>query len=129
MRANVMGRPSIVTEADAPMSWSCRGKSDAGPAPRRTFTVGTSWRILLHAQRSSGNWRNEPFAKVMVLSGGGGKPCIQPSVCGSVSADVAGCWLAAVAAGEAGIRAHSKEAIPLSYHAVTHRAPRVCAGV
>src|SRR2546429_9775872 len=45
MRANVMGCPSMVTEADAPMSWSSRGNTDAGPAPRQTFTVGTSWRI------------------------------------------------------------------------------------
>src|SRR6186713_2347462 len=94
MRSNVIGRPSMVTEADAPISCSSRGSTDAGPAPRHTFTVGTSWRILLQAQRSSGKLRNEPFWKVMVLSGGGGKPCIQPSVSGSVSAAVG---LAAVA--------------------------------
>src|SRR5690349_24603575 len=93
-----MGRPSIVTELEAPMSWSSRGSTDAGPAPRQTFTVGTSWRILLHAQRSSGKLRNEPSWKVMVLSGVGGKPCIQPSVCGSVSVAVGGAvWLGAVA--------------------------------
>src|SRR3954463_12791563 len=87
-----MGRPSIVVEAEAPMSWSWRGNTDAGPAPRQTFTVGTSWRMLLQAQRNSGNWRNEPFWKMMVLSGGGGKPCIQPSVCGSVSVAVGIGW-------------------------------------
>ena len=32
----------IVTEADAPISCSARGNTDAGPAPRQTFTVGTS---------------------------------------------------------------------------------------
>src|SRR6185295_11022950 len=88
MRANVMGRPSMVTEADAPMSCSSRGNTDAGPAPRQTFTVGTSWRILLQAQRSSGKLRNEPLWKVMSLSGGVGKPCIQLRVWGSVSAAV-----------------------------------------
>src|SRR3954462_12452763 len=88
-----MGRPSIVVEDDAPMSWSCRGSTDAGPAPRQTFTVGTSWRMLLHAQRSSGKLRNEPFWKVMVRSGAGGKPFIQPRVSGSVSVAGAGCWL------------------------------------
>src|SRR6185312_7877153 len=88
MRANVIGRPSMVTEADAPISCSARGSADAGPAPRQTFTVGTSWRISLQAQRSSGKLRNEPSWKVMVLSGGGGKPCIQPRVSGSVSAAV-----------------------------------------
>src|SRR5215510_13465786 len=98
MRSKVMGRPSIVTDADAPMSCSSRGNTDAGPAPRQTFTVGTSWRILLHAQRNSGKLRNEPLWKVMVLSGGGGKPCIQPSVSGSVSAALGGeVWLGAVA--------------------------------
>ncbi len=55
----------MVTEADAPISCSARGSTDAGPAPRQTFTVGTSWRILLQAQRSSGKLRNEPFWKVM----------------------------------------------------------------
>src|SRR5437868_13810270 len=104
MRANVIGRPSIVTEAEPPISRSSRGNVDAGPAPRQTFTVGTSWRILLQAQRNSGKLRKEPLWKVMVLSGGGGKPCIQPSVCGSVSVAVAGCWLAAVAAGLSGLR-------------------------
>src|SRR6186713_1146971 len=88
MRSNVIGRPSMVTEADAPISCSSRGSMEAGPAPRHTFTVGTSWRILLQAQRSSGKLRNEPFWKVMVLSGGGGKPCIQRSVSGSGSAAV-----------------------------------------
>src|SRR6185295_4421487 len=88
MRANVIGRPSIVTDADAPMSCSSRGNAEAGPAPRHTFTVGTSWRILLQAQRSSGKLRKEPLWKVMSLSGGGGKPCIQPRVSGSVSAAV-----------------------------------------
>src|ERR1700752_1170829 len=98
MRANVIDRPSIVTDLDAPISCSCRGNTDAGPAPRQTFTVGTSWRILLQAQRSSGKLRNEPSWKVMVLSGGGGKPCIQPRVCGSVSAAVGGAvWPGAVA--------------------------------
>src|SRR6478735_540922 len=95
----VMGRPSIVVEATAPMSCSARGSGDAGPAPRQTFTVGTSWRTLLQAQRSSGKLRNEPFWKVMVRSGDGGKPFIQPSASGSVSVAVAGCWLGAVAAG------------------------------
>ncbi|MGY4594921.1 hypothetical protein ACVWXL_002667 [Bradyrhizobium sp. GM22.5] len=85
-----MGRLSMVVEADAPMSWSSRGNTDAGPAPRQTFTVGTSWRMLLHAQRSSGKLRNEPSWKLMVRSGDGGKPFIQPSVSGSVSAEVAG---------------------------------------
>ncbi|MBB4421735.1 hypothetical protein GGD66_000261 [Bradyrhizobium sp. CIR48] len=47
MFAKVMGRPSIVVEATAPMSWSARGRGDTGPAPRQTFTVGTSWRMLL----------------------------------------------------------------------------------
>src|SRR5215213_555771 len=98
MRANVIGRPSIVTETDAPISCSSRGNTDAGPAPRQTFTVGTSWRILLQAQRNSGKLRNEPLWKVMVLSGGGGKPCIQPSACGSVSAAVGvAVWLDTVA--------------------------------
>src|SRR5262245_31533296 len=98
MRAKVMGRPSIVTEADAPMSCSARGNTDAGPSPRQTFTVGTSWRMLLQAQRNSGKLRNEPFWKVMSLSGGGGKPCIQPRVSGSVSAAVGvAVWLGAVA--------------------------------
>jgi hypothetical protein len=78
----------MVTEADVPMSCSSRANTDAGRAPRQTFTVGTSWRILLHAQRISGKLRNEPLWKVMVLSGGGGKPCIQPSACGSDSAAV-----------------------------------------
>ncbi|MHC2676232.1 hypothetical protein ACVI1J_008395 [Bradyrhizobium diazoefficiens] len=72
------------------MSWSSRGSGDAGPAPRQTFTVGTNWRILLQAQRSSGKLRNEPSWKVIVRSGAGGKPFIQPSVSGSVSAAVAG---------------------------------------
>jgi hypothetical protein len=85
-----MGRPSIVVEAEAPMSWSWRGSTDAGPAPRQTFTVGTSWRILLHAQRSSGKLRKERSWKEMVRSGDGGKPFIQPSVSGSVSVAVAG---------------------------------------
>src|ERR1043165_6205731 len=88
MRSKVIGRPSMVTDADAPISCSSRGNTDAGPAPRQTFTVGTSWRILLQAQRSSGKLRNEPLWKVMSLSGDGGKPCIQPSVSGSVSAAV-----------------------------------------
>src|SRR6187401_501895 len=96
MRSNVIGRPSIVTEADAPISCSSRGNTDAGPAPRQTFTVGTSWRMLLQAQRSSGKLRKEPLWKVMVLSEGGGKPCIQPSVFGSVSAAVGVGWVAAV---------------------------------
>src|SRR5712664_2808196 len=78
----------MVTDADAPISCPSRGNTDAGPAPRQTFMVGTSWRILLQAQRCSGKLRNEPFWKVMVLSVGGGKPCIQPSACGSVSAAV-----------------------------------------
>src|SRR3954465_7747337 len=103
-----MGRPSIVVDAEAPMSWSWRGNTDAGPAPRQTFTVGTSWRILLHAQPSSGKLRHEPFANVIVFSGGGGKASIQASVCGSVSAAVAGAvWLDAVATD----MAPSKEAI------------------
>ncbi len=80
------------------MSWSSRASTDAGPAPRQTFTVGTSWRMLLQAQRNSGKLRNEPFVNVIVRSGAGGKPFIQPSVSGSVSAAVAGVWLAAVAA-------------------------------
>src|SRR5690242_21948130 len=88
MRSNVIGRPSMATDADAPVSCSARGSADAGPAPRQTFTVGTSWRMLLQAQRSSGKLRNEPLWKVMSLSGGGGKPCIQPRVSGSVSAAV-----------------------------------------
>src|SRR4051794_18228137 len=93
-----MGRPSIVVEAEAPISWSSRGNTDAGPAPRQTFTVGTSWRMLLQAQRNSGKLRNEPSWKVMVLSGCGGKPCIHPRVSGSVSAAVRGVvWLGAVA--------------------------------
>src|SRR3954466_8374934 len=105
MRSNVIGRPSMVTEADAPISCSSRGSTDAGPAPRQTFTVGTSWRILPQAQRSSGKLRNEPFWKVMVLSGGGGKPCIQPSVCGSVSAAVGvAVGLEAVATDMSGLR-------------------------
>src|SRR4030095_5923476 len=112
MRANVIGRPSMVTDADAPISCSSRGRTDAGPAPRQTFTVGTSWRILLHAQRSSGKLRNEPSWNVMVLSGGGGKPCIQPSVCGSVSAAEGVGWLTAAATD---IKAHSREAIRMSY--------------
>src|SRR5688572_32785590 len=95
MRSNVIGRPSMVTEADAPISCASRGNTDAGPAPRQTFTVGTSWRILLQAQRSSGKLRNDPLWKVMVLSGGGGKPCIQPRDCGSVSAAVGVGWAAA----------------------------------
>src|SRR6185436_13552476 len=95
MRANVICRPSMVTDADAPISCSARGNTDAGPVPRQTFTVGTSWRILLHAQRSSGKLRKEPLWKVMVLSGGGGKPCIQPRDCGSVSTAVGVGWLAA----------------------------------
>jgi hypothetical protein len=78
----------MVTEADAPISCASRGSTDAGPAPRQTFTVGTSWRILLQAQRSSGKLRNEPSWKVMVLSCGGGKPCMKPRVSGSVSAVV-----------------------------------------
>src|SRR5882757_3876116 len=98
MRANVIGRPSIVTDADGPISCSSRGNTDAGPAPRQTFTVGTSWRILLQAQRSSGKLRNEPLWKVTSLSGELGKPCIQPSVSGSVSEAVGmTVWLAAVA--------------------------------
>src|SRR3954451_25063100 len=105
MRANVIGRPSMVTDADAPISCSARGNTDAGPAPRQTFTVGTSWRILLQAQRSSGKLRNEPFWKVMVLSGGGGKPCIQPRGSGSVSAAVGVAdWLGAVATDMSGLR-------------------------
>src|SRR5258707_7700066 len=88
MPANVIGRPSLVTDADPPISCSSRGNTDAGPAPRQTFTVGTRWRILLQAQRNSGKLRKEPFWKVMVLSGDGGKPCIQPSVSGSRSAAV-----------------------------------------
>src|SRR5215207_7873364 len=97
MRENVIGRPSMVTDADAPISCSSRGRTDAGPAPRQTFTVGTSWRILLQAQRSSGKLRNDPLWNVMVLSGGGGKPCIQPSVCGSMAVAVGVVWLDAVA--------------------------------
>src|SRR6478672_2491259 len=89
MRANVIGRPSMVTEADAPISCSARGNTDAGAAPRQTFTVGTSWRILLQAQRSSGKLRNEPSWNVMVLSRRGGKPSfMKPRVSGSVSAAV-----------------------------------------
>src|SRR4029453_15507548 len=88
MRANVIGRPSMVTDADAPISCSSRGSTEAGPAPRQTFTVGTTWRILLQAQRSSGKLRNEPSWKVMVLSGGGGKPCLHPRAWGSVSGAV-----------------------------------------
>ncbi|MGY4370000.1 hypothetical protein ACVW1A_006065 [Bradyrhizobium sp. LB1.3] len=86
-------------EATAPMSWSSRGSTDAGPAPRQTFTVGTSWRMLLHAQRSSGKLRNEPFWKLTVRSGAGGKPFIQPRVSGSVSVAVAGAgdWLGSAA--------------------------------
>ena len=106
----------MVTEADAPISCSSRGNTDAGPAPRQTFTVGTSWRILLQAQRSSGKLRNEPFWKVMVLSGGGGKPCIQPSACGSVSAAVGvAVWLAAVATD---MKAYSGGTMPfVTWHA------------
>src|SRR4029078_5891181 len=109
MRANVIGRPSMVTDADAPISCSSRGSTDAGPAPRQTFTVGTSWRILLHAQRNSGKLRNDPLGKVMVLPCGGGKPWSQPSACGSVSVAVAGGWLGAVAVD---IEDHSRKAIP-----------------
>src|SRR3954466_8793153 len=98
MRAKVMGRPSIVTDVDPPISWSSRGNTDAGPAPRQTFTVGTSWRMLLQAQRNSGKLRNEPLWKAMDSPGGGGKPCIQRSVFGSVSAAVSGVQLAAAAA-------------------------------
>src|SRR4051794_20110520 len=97
MRSNVIGRPSIVTDADAPISWASRGSTDAGPAPRQTFTVGTSCRILLQAQRSSGKLRKEPSWKVMVLSGGGGKPCMKPRVSGSVSAAVGMGWVWAAA--------------------------------
>ncbi len=105
MRSNVIGRPSVVTEADAPISCSSRGSTDAGPAPRQTFTVGTSWRTLLHAQRSSGKLRKEPFWKVIVLSAGGGKPCMKPRVSGSVSAAVGvAVWLAAVATDMSGLR-------------------------
>src|SRR3954469_15982599 len=100
-----MGRPSIVVDAETPMSWSWRGSTDAGSAPRQTFTVGTSWRMLLHAQRSSGKLRNEPFWKVMVFSGGGGKPCIQPRLSGSVSAAVGvAVGLEAVATDMSGLR-------------------------
>src|SRR5258708_26278626 len=80
-----MGGPSMVIEAEALMSWSSRGSGDEGPAPRQTFTVGTSWRMLLQAQRSSGKLRNEPFWKVMVRSGAGGEPRIQPRVSGADS--------------------------------------------
>src|ERR1700761_9254342 len=112
-----MGRPSMVVDATALMSWSSLGSTDAGPAPRQTFTVGTSWRILLQAQRNSGKLRNEPFWNVMVRSGAGGKPLIQPSVCGSVSAADAGCWLATVVTD---IKAGSKIAEPL-YHRMARR--------
>src|SRR6476660_6824352 len=95
MRSNVIGRPSMLMEADAPISCSARGNTDAGPAPRQTFTVGTSWRMLDHAQRSSGKLRNEPSWKVMRRSEDGGKPRIQPRDLGSV--EVAGCWLGAIA--------------------------------
>jgi hypothetical protein len=48
----------------------------------------------------------------MVRSGGGGKPCIQPSVCGSVSLEGRDCWLAAVAVD---IEDHSREAVLALY--------------
>src|SRR5947209_7430585 len=50
----------------------------------RAFIVGTSCRMLLHAQRSSGKLRKEPVWKVMVLSGVGGKSVVQPRDRGSV---------------------------------------------
>src|SRR4029079_8371842 len=128
MRANVIGRPSMVTDADAPISCSARGNTDAAPAPRQTFTVGTSWRILLQAQRNAGKLRNEPFWKVTSLSGDGGKPCIQPRDSGSVSAAV-GVEVGWFAADATDIDDYSGEAIPISYHAVTRRTSRVCAGV
>src|ERR1700743_853284 len=93
-----MGRPSMVVDATAPMSWSSRGNAHAQPAPRQTFTVGTSWRMLLQAQRNSGKLRNEPSWNVMVRSDAGGKPFIQPRLSGSVSVGGAGCWLVAGAA-------------------------------
>lgn len=38
--AKVIGRPSTVFEATAPMSCSARGSDDAGPVPRQTFPEG-----------------------------------------------------------------------------------------
>src|SRR5262245_46745303 len=80
----------IVVSVTPPRSRSARGNTDAGPGPRQTATVGTSWRILLQAQRSCGNLRKEPSAKRIALSCDGGNPVIHPSVRGSLSADVGG---------------------------------------
>src|SRR5947209_6590739 len=118
-----MGRPSMVVEATAPMSRSSRGNTDAGPAPRQTFTVGTSWRTLLHAQRNSGKLRNEPFWKVMVRFSDGGKPFIQPRVSGSVSAAVAGGWLTADINSGSG----EDDANDVSWDRAPH-IPRLCRG-
>ena len=76
--------PSIVVTATALRSRSARGSGTTGPSPRQTAAVGTSSRIWLKAQRVCGKRELDPSPKRMILSGGGGKPCMKPSVTGSL---------------------------------------------
>src|SRR6516225_325518 len=65
---------------------SARGSSDTGPSPRRMLTWGRNWWKCDRPQRFDGGLKWLPAAHRMRLSGGGGKPTIQPILTGSESA-------------------------------------------
>ncbi|MCY1384589.1 hypothetical protein D9M69_728680 [compost metagenome] len=73
------------------------GSGLAAPGPRHTLAVGTVSRTCEKLQRMRGYTPPTGLSKVICLSGGGGKPCIQPSAstevaAGSGSAGAGGVW-------------------------------------
>ena len=76
----------LFMRADAPYKTIEDIRKAAEPPKCSATGVGTSWRMLLQAQRSCGNWRNDPSANAIATSGRGGNPVIHSSFCGSLSA-------------------------------------------